>query len=396
MITYPLSLPTNIGMANITLSAENAVAISQSPFTFAQQVVKHPGERWRASVSLPPIKRVDAEPWIAFLLSLGGPTGTFLLNDPNAANPQGSAQATSYNLLTYTEDLRTTAEAGSTRPWALFNTTVTRTFTGPFGTSNSNRMTESSDVSALLHSRSYSYNFVSGRVYTLSAYYKVGNDSDRGANLSLPSTAFTTQFVINVNLSTGALVVTNCPTYSIVSVGSGWYRISMTATATATVSASFGIRSYSISAGSSTYTGNGTSYINVTGVQLEESASPSDYQGVYAVNSPAVNGGSQTGSTLALKNLNPNITNYLKAGDYIQISTGSGAKLHKVLTDTDTTDTGTATVDIWPSLRSSPADGTSVSFYNASGVFRLSNNVQQWDINNISSYGITFDCVEAL
>jgi hypothetical protein len=90
-ISYPVNTPTNIGIANITLSAENAVAISQSPFTFQQQVVAHPGQRWAASISLPPMKRQDAEAWVAFLLSLYGQVGTFLLSDPNCPAPRGTA-----------------------------------------------------------------------------------------------------------------------------------------------------------------------------------------------------------------------------------------------------------------------------------------------------------------
>jgi hypothetical protein len=104
-ISYPVNTPTNIGIANITLMAENAVAISQSPFTFQQQVVAHPGQRWAASISLPPMKRVDAENWVGFLLSLYGQVGTFLLSDPNCPAPRGTA--TSATL---------TGAAGSTSP----------------------------------------------------------------------------------------------------------------------------------------------------------------------------------------------------------------------------------------------------------------------------------------
>lgn len=104
-ISYPVNTPTNIGIANITLMAENAVAISQSPFTFQQQVVAHPGQRWAASISLPPMKRQDAESWVAFLLSLYGQVGTFLLSDPNCPAPRGTA--TSATL---------TGTAGSTSP----------------------------------------------------------------------------------------------------------------------------------------------------------------------------------------------------------------------------------------------------------------------------------------
>jgi hypothetical protein len=207
-ISYPLSLPTNIGIASITFTAENAVAISQSPFTYAQQVVKHQGERWSASISLPPMLRDNAEPWVAFILSLRGPLGTFLLGDPNCKVPQGSAK-----------------------------------------------------------------------------------------------------------------------------------------------------------------TSAGT---------------------------PLVKGASQTGSSLIIDGLPINTSDYLKAGDYIQLGDLTTATLHKVLIDVDTNSGGEALLELWPSIKTAPADNAEVVVSNTVGKFRLSGNVQQWQINDISSYGITFDCVEAL
>jgi len=88
-ITYPLSTPTSIGIAKVTLAANNAVAVSQSPFTFKQQVIAHQGQRWSASVSIPPVRRDLAEPWVSFLMSLKGQVGTFLLGDPNCKVAQG-------------------------------------------------------------------------------------------------------------------------------------------------------------------------------------------------------------------------------------------------------------------------------------------------------------------
>ena len=93
-ISYPLTLPTQTGIASVNLHAVNSVAISQSPFTYKQQVVAHTGQRWEAEVSLPPMKRSDAEVWIAFLLSLKGQRGTFLMGDPNCATARGSASIT--------------------------------------------------------------------------------------------------------------------------------------------------------------------------------------------------------------------------------------------------------------------------------------------------------------
>lgn len=90
MISYPLSLPTSIGIESIELRAVNAVATSQSPFTYKQQIVAHQGQRWEASVTLPPLRRDLMAPWKAFLTSLKGQQGTFLLGDPDYATPQGN------------------------------------------------------------------------------------------------------------------------------------------------------------------------------------------------------------------------------------------------------------------------------------------------------------------
>lgn len=90
-LTYPLSLPTDSGIAAIKLSAANAVAVSRSPFTFATQVHAYDGEMWSASVTLPTYRKDLADPWVAFLLSLRGQYGTFLLGDPDKAAPRGTA-----------------------------------------------------------------------------------------------------------------------------------------------------------------------------------------------------------------------------------------------------------------------------------------------------------------
>jgi hypothetical protein len=94
MITYPLALPTHTGIAQIELRAINAVAYARSPFTFAGQTFAYPGQMWTADLTLPPMKRADAEQWVAWLISLRGQLGTFLLGDPNGATARGAATGT--------------------------------------------------------------------------------------------------------------------------------------------------------------------------------------------------------------------------------------------------------------------------------------------------------------
>ena len=90
-IIYPLSLPTATRIRSIEFRAINAVAYSQSPFTFSGQVHAYSGQTWQADISLPPMKREDAEVWISWLIALRGQFGSFLLNDPSSATPRGSA-----------------------------------------------------------------------------------------------------------------------------------------------------------------------------------------------------------------------------------------------------------------------------------------------------------------
>jgi len=192
-LTYPLDTPTTIGIESIELRAVNAVATSQSPFTYKQQIISHGGQKWEASVTIPSVHRDKSAQWKAMLVGLKGQTGTFLLGDPDYVTPQGT--------------------------------------------------------------------------------------------------------------------VSSC-------VLSG-------------------------SAGSET-----------AGVVM---------------------------------------TGTLKAGDYIQLGSGSSSKLHQVLLDQD----GDGTLEIWPSLRSDYTSST-VTFNSPKGVFRLSTNVTSWSINNASTYGISFEAVEAV
>lgn len=206
-ISYPLSLPTSIGIAQIELRATNAVAVSRSPFTFSTQVHAYTGSAWQADVSLPSIRRDLAEDWVAWLLSLRGQLGTFYLGDPNAVTPRGSAR-----------------------------------------------------------------------------------DTD---------TVFTSAAV-------------------------------------------------------------------------------------------------SSGSSIAVDSAPTSITGYLKAGDYIQVGTGTARQLFKVLADVDTNSLGEATIDVWPNVRTSIANNSLITVENTKGLFRLSSNEQTYSINEASFYGISFGAMEAV
>ena len=92
-ITYPLSLP-NEDIAQIQFIANNAVAISRSPYTGQAQTVQHDGAVWTASVSLPTMSKSEAADWQAFIAALNGPRGTFLLGDSSYPGSRGTPGGT--------------------------------------------------------------------------------------------------------------------------------------------------------------------------------------------------------------------------------------------------------------------------------------------------------------
>jgi len=205
-ISYPLTMPTVTGIATIEMRAINAVAYSRSPFTFAGQVHAYAGQMWQADVSLPPMRRGDAEVWLSWLVSLKGQLGTFKLGDPLGCMPRGSAR----------------------------------------------------DADTIL-----------------------------------------------------------------------------------------------------------------------------------------VDGTVTSGGSIAIDSAPVNQTNYLLAGDYMQIGAGVNQQLFKVLQNVSTDGSGTATVDVWPNVRSSIANATSVKVQDTTGLFRLSSNEQSWSANQ-AIYGITFGASETL
>lgn len=89
--SYPLTLPTSpSNFQTSTFQLERRSAITESPFTGKQQVQLFTNfSFWRATLTLPPMKRSDAGTWTAFFAKLRGRSGTFLLGDPDGSK-QGS------------------------------------------------------------------------------------------------------------------------------------------------------------------------------------------------------------------------------------------------------------------------------------------------------------------
>ena len=81
-LTYPLSFPSGIGISTFSLRFRKSVAMSESPFSYAQQIHDFGGGRWEAEVTIPPLSQTDAQTFQAFLIGLEGRKGTFTMSHP--------------------------------------------------------------------------------------------------------------------------------------------------------------------------------------------------------------------------------------------------------------------------------------------------------------------------
>lgn len=90
-ISFPLSLPSVSGFAELEITPNAIAGVSGSPFSGSQQVYDWQAAFWRANARLPEdMSRADAEDWIGFLVSLNGHEGSLLAGDPLGASPRGT------------------------------------------------------------------------------------------------------------------------------------------------------------------------------------------------------------------------------------------------------------------------------------------------------------------
>jgi hypothetical protein len=109
-----------------------------------------------------------------------------------------------------------------------------------------------------------------------------------------------------------------------------------------------------------------------------------------------VKGGSQTGNTLVVDGFGANQTNVLRCGDFFQLGTGSNTRLYKILNDVNSDAAGSATLDIFPNLRSSPDDNEALILDNPKGLFRLATNEVDMPSDFINTFTVSFTAVEAI
>ena len=108
-----------------------------------------------------------------------------------------------------------------------------------------------------------------------------------------------------------------------------------------------------------------------------------------------INGAGQTGNQVALDGFTASRANVFLAGDYIQIN----SYMYMVTANVTANGSGEANVKIEPALRTGiePINNdTTIIYLNTTTLMRLDSNELNWDTNNVSLYGISFSCSEAL
>ena len=116
-----------------------------------------------------------------------------------------------------------------------------------------------------------------------------------------------------------------------------------------------------------------------------------------ATTTATLNGAISVGDfTISINTNNANMTNIFKAGDYIQIGTAGASKLYMIVDNATSNSSGIASVNIEPAIKTAASDAAAVDYTEAQGVFRMDSADLGWDTNEVSRYGITFSCTEAL
>lgn len=111
---------------------------------------------------------------------------------------------------------------------------------------------------------------------------------------------------------------------------------------------------------------------------------------------PLVNGASQTGSSLVVDGAATSQTGWLLAGDYIQLGTGSSARLYMVTDDVNTDGSGNATINIWPTIRTAPANNDAITLASPMGTFRLTGDDMSFETNSNSFTNISFTAISVV
>ena len=97
----------------------------------------------------------------------------------------------------------------------------------------------------------------------------------------------------------------------------------------------------------------------------------------------------------------PNLFGVLFPGDFLELPGPSGTnlpRLYQYVNPTPLTadSNGNATLDIWPSIREAPGNGTRINLVNPVGVFRLAENRREAPAKRNKTFTFQMKCREAI
>jgi hypothetical protein len=113
----PLAFPA-VGIQNISMRLKRTVAVTESPFTYDQQVYDHNGAIWQCEVTLPPLSHAEARSVEAFIVGLKGRSGTFTFGHP--LHTSSATCTTSGTTAVRAEQLTTTSASGAVTAGTYF------------------------------------------------------------------------------------------------------------------------------------------------------------------------------------------------------------------------------------------------------------------------------------
>ena len=351
-IIFPATHPSTPAFSRLTWGPVAFVALSETPTSGSQQVLEHPGQRLSLGVTLPPMPRALADPWIAFFLSLNGMSRQFLLGDSSAKIPLGSAGGNPG-----VSGLHTlVANSLSTYGWPISQSGVL--LPGDFIQVGHNYLIDT----AAFNTATWTKNQCTSSTNTIIAPNGV-TEAER-----VTPDGGATDALIRQEVSTGVPGIPN-RTFT----GRSWLKA-----ASGTPSIDILLKNQAA--------------VTRASKSITLSTTWAEY---------FVNGAMAAGDTAVRFYIGGNSTWVIAEGAIDMWGASlddelTKQRLHKVLEPVDTDADGNASITVWPNLRVPIEDHSRIFTSNTRGVFRLASNVMPWTVDTAKIYGIGFQAIEAI
>lgn len=113
---------------------------------------------------------------------------------------------------------------------------------------------------------------------------------------------------------------------------------------------------------------------------------------------PVINETTPLGFTLITDGWTASQNGILLRGDMFQVEAGASSRMYIVTEDANSNVSGQSTLSIWPRWRGKLADydGIALNFAAPKAVFRLRENLREYSISDLVTYGIAFEAEEDL